>query len=99
MTGEEYLTATGRNIPILSLEDYLYNDLYSSQMRFVRVSKKRYDLFKTENPEIIEKLKRERKVILIMETDNINCFAEMRAFFMELDAHICKKPGHSSPEL
>jgi (E)-4-hydroxy-3-methylbut-2-enyl-diphosphate synthase len=27
-----------------------------------------------------------------MESNNINCFAEMRAFFMELDAHICKNP-------
>jgi (E)-4-hydroxy-3-methylbut-2-enyl-diphosphate synthase len=76
----------------LSLEDYLFNDNYTGQMRFVRVNKKRYDVFKKENPEIIEKLKRERKVILIMESDNLNCYAEMRAFFMELDAHICKNP-------
>jgi (E)-4-hydroxy-3-methylbut-2-enyl-diphosphate synthase len=35
-----------------------------------------------------------------METDNINSLAEMRAFFMELDAHICKNPVilHSSYE-
>jgi (E)-4-hydroxy-3-methylbut-2-enyl-diphosphate synthase len=90
--GKRILDRQGKKYPILSLEDYLFNDLYSSQMRFVRVNKKEYDLFKTENPEIIEKLKRERKVILIMETDNTNCFAEMRAFFMELDAHICKNP-------
>jgi (E)-4-hydroxy-3-methylbut-2-enyl-diphosphate synthase len=90
--GKRILDRQGKKYPILSLEDYLFNDLYSSQMRFVRVDKKEYDLFKTENPEIIEKLKRERKVILIMETDNTNCFAEMRAFFMELDAHICKNP-------
>lgn len=90
--GRSIIDRHGKKYPILSLEDYLYNDLYSSQMRFVRVNKKEYDSFKTENPEIIEKLKRERKVILIMETDNINCFAEMRAFFMELDAHICKNP-------
>lgn len=81
-----------RSYPVLSLEDYLFNDNYSGQMRFVRVNKKEYDLFKQENPEIIEKLKRERKVVLIMESDNINSFAEMRAFFMELDAHICKCP-------
>ena len=90
--GKRILDHTGRSYPILSIEDYLFNDNYTGQMRFVRVNKKRYDVFKEENPEIIEKLKRERKVILIMESDNINCYAEMRAFFMELDAHICKNP-------
>lgn len=88
-------TITDRNsksYPVLTLEDYLFNDNYTGQMRFVRVKKREYDIFKKENPEIVEKLKRERKVILIMESDNLNCFAEMRAFFMELDAHICKCP-------
>ena len=61
-------------------------------MRFVRINKNKYDVFKEENPEVIEKLKRERKVILIMESDNLNCYVEMRAFFMELDAHIIKCP-------
>jgi (E)-4-hydroxy-3-methylbut-2-enyl-diphosphate synthase len=90
--GKQIVDRSGRSYPVLSLEDYLFNDQYTSQMRFVRVNKKRYDVFKVDYPEIIEKLKRERKVILIMETDNLNCFAEMRAFFMELDAHICKNP-------
>ena len=90
--GKNIIDHSGKAYPILSLEDYLFNDLYSSQMRFVRVNKQKYDVFKVANPEIIEKLKRERKVILIMETNNMNCFAEMRAFFMELDAHICKNP-------
>ena len=88
-------TITDRNsklYPVLTLEDYLFNDNYTGQMRFVRVKKREYDIFKKENPEIVEKLKRERKAILIMESDNLNCFAEMRAFFMELDAHICKCP-------
>jgi (E)-4-hydroxy-3-methylbut-2-enyl-diphosphate synthase len=90
--GKRILDRTGKVYQILSLDDYLFNDQYTSQMRFVRVNKKKYDVFKIDCPEIIEKLKRERKVILIMETDNLNCFAEMRAFFMELDAHICKNP-------
>jgi (E)-4-hydroxy-3-methylbut-2-enyl-diphosphate synthase len=90
--GKKIIDHGGRSYPILSLEDYLFNDQYTSQMRFVQVNKKKYDVFKIDYPEIIEKLKRERKVILIMESDNLNCFAEMRAFFMELDAHICKNP-------
>src|SRR5665647_1010257 len=90
--GRKVLDRGNKSYPILSLEDYLFNDNYTGQMRFVRINKKIYDVFKEENPEIIEKLKRERKVILIMESENLNCYAEMRAFFMELDAHICKCP-------
>lgn len=90
--GKKIIDRNGKNYPILSLEDYLFNDQYTSQMRFVRVDKKKYDLLRADYPEIIEKLKNERKVVLIMESGNINCFAEMRAFFMELDAHICKNP-------
>jgi (E)-4-hydroxy-3-methylbut-2-enyl-diphosphate synthase len=90
--GKQILDRSGKEYPILSLEDYLYNDLYTSQMRFVRVNKTEYDRFKVKNPETIEKLKRERKMVLIMESNNLNSLAEMRAFFMELDAHICKIP-------
>ncbi len=90
--GKRIFDRTNKTYPILSCEDYLYNDNYTGQMRFVKINKKEYDIFKEENPEIIEKLKRERKVILIMESDNLNCYAEMRAFFMELDAHIVKCP-------
>lgn len=90
--GQRIIDQAGKSFPILSMEEYLYDDVYSGQVRFVRVNKQAYDRFKDHNPEIIEKLKRERKVILIMETNNLNGFAEMRAFFMELDAHICKNP-------
>jgi len=90
--GKVITDRNSKSYPVLTLEDYLFNDNYSGQMRFVRVKKREYDIFKKENPEIVEKLKRERKAILIMESDNLNCFAEMRAFFMELDAHICKCP-------
>ena len=90
--GKQIIDRSGKEYPILTLEEYLYNDFYSNQMRFVRVHKAEYDRFKEQNPETIEKLKRERKMILIMESNNLNSFAEMRAFFMELDAHICKIP-------
>ncbi|HEY5510739.1 MAG TPA: (E)-4-hydroxy-3-methylbut-2-enyl-diphosphate synthase [Prolixibacteraceae bacterium] len=90
--GKSVFDRYGKEYPILTLEDYLYNDFYSNQMRFVRVNKSEYDRFKEHNPETLEKLKRERKMVMIMESNNLNSFAEMRAFFMELDAHICKIP-------
>ncbi len=90
--GKRILDRSGKIYPILALEDYLFNDQYTGRMRFVRVSKNKYDILRIDYPEIVEKLKNERKAVLIMESDNLNCFAEMRAFFMELDAHICKNP-------
>lgn len=90
--GKSIIDRNGREFPILTLSDYLYNDVFASQVRFVRTSKAEYDIFKEKNPEIIEKLKRERRMVLIMESNNLNSFAEMRAFFLELDAHICKIP-------
>ncbi|MCE1197334.1 MAG: (E)-4-hydroxy-3-methylbut-2-enyl-diphosphate synthase [Marinilabiliales bacterium] len=90
--GKSILDRFGKEYPILTLEEYLYNDFYASNMRFVRMNKAEYDKFRAHNPETLEKLKRERKMVLIMESNNLNSFAEMRAFFMELDAHICKIP-------
>jgi (E)-4-hydroxy-3-methylbut-2-enyl-diphosphate synthase len=90
--GKSIIDRTGKEFPILSLGDYLYNDFFPNQMRFVRTNKAEYDCFKQKNPETMEKLKRERKMVLIMESNNLNSLAEMRAFFMELDAHICKIP-------
>ncbi|GET30351.1 4-hydroxy-3-methylbut-2-en-1-yl diphosphate synthase (flavodoxin) [Prolixibacter sp. SD074] len=90
--GKRIFNKAGRAFPILSLDDYLFNDMYTNQERFIRASKPEYDALKAENPEIVEKLKNERKAVIIMESDNLNSFAELRAFFMELDAHICKNP-------
>lgn len=90
--GKHIYDKQGKEFTILTIEEYLYNDLQAGQIRFVKVDKQEYDLFKSKNPEIVEKLKRERKVVLLMESHNLNSFAEMRAFFMELDAHICKNP-------
>ncbi len=90
--GKQIIDRSGKEYPILTLEEYLYNDFYANQMRFVRVHKAEYDRFKGQNPETIEKLKRERRMVLIMESNNLNSLAEMRAFFLELDAHICKIP-------
>lgn len=90
--GVNIMDRSGKRFPILSLEDYLYNDLYTSQVRFIRTSKPEYDSMKEDNPEMLEKLKHERTAVIIMETDNLNALAELRAFFMELDAHICKNP-------
>ncbi|WP_051538418.1 flavodoxin-dependent (E)-4-hydroxy-3-methylbut-2-enyl-diphosphate synthase [Prolixibacter bellariivorans] len=41
--GKRIFNKAGRAFPILSLEDYLFNDMYTNQERFIRASKPEYD--------------------------------------------------------
>ncbi|MDC1106540.1 (E)-4-hydroxy-3-methylbut-2-enyl-diphosphate synthase [Prolixibacteraceae bacterium] len=90
--GNDIFNIEGEKFPIISLHEYLFEDFHHRKPRFVRMNKNEYDQFKVKNPEVVEKLKRERNVIILMESKNQNPTAEMRAFFMELDAAICKNP-------
>jgi (E)-4-hydroxy-3-methylbut-2-enyl-diphosphate synthase len=88
--GKSILNKKGRKFPILSLEDYLYNDIYQSTHRFIRTTRKEFVDFRKDNPEIVTKLKAERKAVLLLESDNKNRYADMRAFFMLLESIICR---------
>ncbi|QZE14076.1 (E)-4-hydroxy-3-methylbut-2-enyl-diphosphate synthase [Halosquirtibacter laminarini] len=90
--GADIFSLDGEKLPIISLHEYLFEDFHHRKPRFVRMNKNEYDQFKRLNPEVVEKLKRERNVVILMESINQNPTAEMRAFFMELDAAICKNP-------
>jgi (E)-4-hydroxy-3-methylbut-2-enyl-diphosphate synthase len=79
-----------KRFPILSLEDYLYNDIYQSSHRFVRMTRAEFVEFRKENPEIVQKLKAERKAVILLESDNANRYADMRAFFMILESIVCR---------
>ncbi|MDP4186321.1 MAG: flavodoxin-dependent (E)-4-hydroxy-3-methylbut-2-enyl-diphosphate synthase, partial [Bacteroidota bacterium] len=82
----------GTTYPLLTLEDYLYEGTRFNQIKFIKTNKVEFDKFHKDYPEIITKLKQTRKTVLILESNNKNALAEMRAFFMFLDAHICKVP-------
>lgn len=88
--GKSVLNRKGRKFPILTLEDYLYNDIYQSTHRFIRCSRKEFVAFRKENPEIVTKLKAERKAVILLESENANRYADMRAFFMLLESIICR---------
>ncbi|HKK81353.1 MAG TPA: (E)-4-hydroxy-3-methylbut-2-enyl-diphosphate synthase [Prolixibacteraceae bacterium] len=88
--GKSILNRKGRKFPILTLEDYLYNDIYQSTHRFIRCSRKELVEFRKSNPEIVAKLKAERKAVILLESDNENRYADMRAFFMLLESIICR---------
>jgi len=80
----------GKKFPILSLEDYLYNDIYQSSHRFIRMTRTEFVEFRKENPEIVQKLKVERKAVILLESENANRYADMRAFFMLMESIVCR---------
>lgn len=88
--GKSILNRKNRKFPILTLEDYMYNDIYQSSNRFIRTSRKEFVEFRKRNPEIVPKLKAERKAVILLEPDNENRYADMRAFFMLLESIICR---------
>jgi len=88
--GRHIINRLNKRFPILSLEDYLYNDIYQSSHRFIRTTRKEFVAFRNENPEIVQKLKAERKAVILLESDNANRYADMRAFFMIMESIICR---------
>lgn len=88
--GKSISTKKNKKFPIISLEDYLYNDIYQSSLRFVKTSRKEFMEFRKTNPEIVPKFKAERKAVILLESDNANKYADMRGFFMMLDSIICR---------
>ncbi|MGQ8337376.1 (E)-4-hydroxy-3-methylbut-2-enyl-diphosphate synthase [Sunxiuqinia sp. A32] len=92
LKNDEVYDIEGNCYPILSIDDYLFGGTHWGQMKFIRTNKPEFDRFMNENPEIIMKLKQTRKTVLILESFNKNPFAELRAFFMNLETHIWKVP-------
>ncbi len=88
--GRYIINRLNKRFPILTLEDYLYNDIYQSSHRFIRTSRKEFVEFRENNPEIVQKLKSERKAVILLESDNANRYADMRAFFMIMDSIVCR---------
>ena len=88
--GRHIINRLNKRFPILSLEDYLYNDIYQSSHRFIRMSRKEFVEFRNENPEIVQKLKAERKAVILLESENSNRYADMRAFFMIMESIVCR---------
>tara|TARA_B100002052_G_scaffold169078_1_gene153862 strand:+ start:2056 stop:3984 length:1929 start_codon:yes stop_codon:yes gene_type:complete len=67
-----------KGYPLLSVEDYLLYSEFSDQLNIVDMSLN--DL----NPLLIEKLKNDLTVVLLIKTDHINSIAEQRKIFIEL---------------
>jgi len=92
LSGNRILDIQGNEYPIISLEEYLFESTRWGRMKFIRTNKMEIDRFMERHPEIMTKLRQTRKTVLILESNNRNPYAEMRAFFMMLDVHIWKVP-------
>ncbi len=92
LKNDHILDIEGNSYPILSIDEYLFGGTHWGQMKFIRTNKPEFDKFMAANPEIIMKLKQTRKTVLILESFNKNPYAELRAFFMNLETHIWKVP-------
>ncbi|MCF8358459.1 MAG: (E)-4-hydroxy-3-methylbut-2-enyl-diphosphate synthase [Prolixibacteraceae bacterium] len=88
--GRYIMNRQGKRFPILSLEDYLFNDIYQSTHRFIKMTRKEFVEFRNENPEIVQKLKAERKAVILLGSENKNRYADMRAFFMIMESIVCR---------
>ncbi len=92
LSGNKILDINGESYPVISLEEYLFENIRWGRIKFIRTNKMEFDRFMEKNPEIMMKLKQTRKTVLILESYNKNPMAELRAFFMSLESHIWKVP-------
>ncbi len=88
--GKSILNKKNKRYPVISLKDYLYNDIYQSRSRFIRTNRAEFVEFRRQNPEIVLKLKAERKAVILLESDNANRYADMRGFFMIMESIVCR---------
>lgn len=92
LSGNRIIDIKGEEYPVISLEEYLFESTRWGRMKFIRTDKMEFDRFMENHPEIITKLKQTRKTVLLLESNNRNPVAELRAFLMTLDTHIWKVP-------
>ncbi|MBK9097077.1 MAG: (E)-4-hydroxy-3-methylbut-2-enyl-diphosphate synthase [bacterium] len=72
--------------PILTKDEYLKNETLSDQINFLKLK------LNELSDEITEKIRNDRKLILVIETDNEHGMAEQRRFFFELINRGIKNP-------
>jgi (E)-4-hydroxy-3-methylbut-2-enyl-diphosphate synthase len=70
----------------MTMKEYLVNEIELSKPCFVRIS------YSGLSPELVNKLKKDKSIILVLETDKANGFHEKRAFVFELMNNKCLTP-------
>ena len=85
---KEWLKLKSKKIryPLLSTQEFLTNNAYSKELNFVKTKISGLD------SELTTKLKAERNVVLVIETNNEHGMAEQRRLFFELIEKEIKNP-------
>lgn len=85
---KEWLKLKSKKIryPLLSTQEFLTNNAYSKELNFVKTKISELD------SELTTKLKAERNVVLVIETNNEHGMAEQRRLFFELIEKEIKNP-------
>ena len=73
--------------PILTKDEFLKSETLSDQINFLKLK------FNELSDEIAEKIRNDRKLVLVIETDNEHGMAEQRRFFFELINREIKNPA------
>ena len=82
----EKLESKKLRFPLLIKNEYLSINLPSEQNKFLRLK------FSDFDDELSAKIKSDRKLVLVTETDNEHAMAELRRFFFELISREIKNP-------
>ena len=72
--------------PIFNKEEYLSNNYHSNQLNLLTLKLNELD------EELAEKIKKDKKIVLLIETDNEHGMAEQRRLFFELIQYEIKNP-------
>ncbi|UCH14941.1 MAG: flavodoxin-dependent (E)-4-hydroxy-3-methylbut-2-enyl-diphosphate synthase, partial [Bacteroidales bacterium] len=83
---KEFRGNKNKCFPLLSLADYFKEQGISDKMNFIKI------YYNELNDSVIKKLTGDSTIVLVLETSNINGFAEQRAFFYELIRAKCNIP-------
>lgn len=68
----------GRHYPLMNTSSYLGENIHSNALNFVSLNSDQL------NTDLIQKMKNDNTVVLVLETDNLHGIAEQRRVFLEL---------------
>ena len=74
------------SFPLLNVDEFLTNENLSNELNFLSIS------LESLNSELITKIKKDKKTVLVVETQNKHGMAEQRRFFFELINQNIKNP-------
>lgn len=82
----------GNNYPLIDMDHYLLNFYGGNGVKFVKIEASAFLIKANIYPEMFNKLRKDKSVVLIVESTNRNVMAELRALTLVLDSKNCQVP-------